>query len=94
METTLVGTEIVERVADREGIDPVDLNDRLYDVIDADALETLTNTSDRQSQANLCVEFAYHGYAVTVVESGKIIIDEQPTETKTDESSQKKSVDD
>lgn len=94
METTLVGTEIVERVADREGVDPVDLNVLLYDVIDADALETLSNTSDRQPQANLCIEFTYHGYAVTVVGSGKIIIDKQPMEAETDESSQKESVND
>lgn len=77
MESTLVGTEIVEQIADREGVDPVDLDVRLYDVIDADALEALMNgTGDRQPQANLRVEFTYCGYAVTVGKNGRISIDE------------------
>ena len=95
MESTLVGTEIVKRIADREGVDPVDLNVLLYDVIDVDALEALTNgTGDQQSQANLRVEFSYYGYAVTVGENGSVIIDEQPMEPEPDESSRKESVDD
>ena len=50
VESTLVGTDIVERIADCEGIDPVDLDVLLYDVIDPDALEALTNgTGKRQS---------------------------------------------
>lgn len=83
MESTLVGTEIVEQIAAREGVDPVDLNVRLYDIINPDALEALTNgTIDQQLQANLRVEFTYHGYVVTVDRSGRIIIDEQPPERK------------
>lgn len=83
MESTLVGTEIVEQIAACEGVDPVDLDVRLYDRIDLDALEALTTgTSDQQLQANLRVEFTYHGYVVTVDGSGRIIIDEQPPERK------------
>lgn len=87
MESTSVGTEIVERIAAREGVDPVDLDVLLYEVIDADALEALTNdTGDHQTQATLRVEFTYNGYAVTVGGRGRVIIDEQPTEAETDES--------
>lgn len=87
MEESLVGIEIAERIADREGVDPVDLDVPLYEVIDPDALEALTNaTGDRQPQTNLRVEFSYSGYAVTVDGSGKIRIDEQPMETKQGES--------
>lgn len=95
MESTLVGTEIVERIADRAGVDPEDLDVLLYDVIDPDALEALTNgAGDRRPQASLRVEFTYYGYTVTVDENGRILIDEQPSEAKTDDSSGKESVDD
>ena len=88
--STLVGTEIVERIADCEGVNPVDLDVLLYDVIDVDALEALTNgTSNRQPQASPRVEFTYYGYVVTVGENGRVSIDEQPPEAKTDESSRK-----
>ncbi|WP_247000871.1 HalOD1 output domain-containing protein [Halosolutus gelatinilyticus] len=92
MKSPLVGAEIVEQIAEREGVDPIDLDVLLYDVIDPDALEALTNgTGDRQTQAILRVEFTYYGYAVTVDGNGKVSIDEQPTEAKTDESSRKES---
>ncbi|UHQ98689.1 hypothetical protein HYG81_22235 (plasmid) [Natrinema zhouii] len=71
MESTLVGTEIVEQIAAREGVDPADLGVRLYDIIDSDALEALTNgTSVQQLQANLRVEFTYYGYVVPSTGAG------------------------
>lgn len=89
----MIGSEIVERIADREGVDPVDLDALLYDVIDPDALEALiSNTGDRHPQSNPRVEFTYYGYAVTVDANERIIIDEQPTETNG--ASRKESVDD
>ena len=90
MKSPRIGTEIVERIADREGVDPVDLDVLLYDVIDPDALDALTNgTGDRQPQATLRVEFTYYGYPVTVRENGRVIIDEQPVGANTDESSRR-----
>lgn len=87
MTQPLVGIEIVERIADLEGVDPVDLDTPLNDVIDPDALEALTNgTGDRQSPTNLRVRFSYAGYAITVAGGGTVSIDERPTETKTAES--------
>lgn len=81
MKSALVGTEIVERIANREGVDPMDLDARLYDSIDTDALEAITNgIANQQTQANLRVAFTYHGYAVTVDGSERITIDEQPAE--------------
>lgn len=86
MKSTPVGTEIVERIAARDGVDPIDFDVLLYDVIDADALEALTGgTGDRQSRANLRVSFTYHGYAVTVDGNGEVSIDEHATEAETDE---------
>lgn len=85
MESTSVGAEIVKRIAGRDGVDPVDLDETLYDVIDADALETLTNGTDgRHPQATLRVTFSYCGYTVTVNGSGQVRITEQPLAAEPD----------
>ena len=95
MESTLVGTEIVERIADREGVDPEDLDVLLYDVINVDALEALASgTNNRQPQTNLSFEFKYCGYTVTVGDNGRINIDEQPPQAETDKSARGGLVDD
>lgn len=76
-----VGAEIVERIAKREGVDPVELDSLLYDVVDPDALAALTDgADDRHSEPNLHVEFSYLGYAVTVDGGGRVSIDERPAE--------------
>lgn len=95
MESALVGTQIVQEVSAREGVDPVDLTIPLFDMIDSDALESLVkSTSDSQPQANLRVEFAYYGYVVTVHGSGRVTIDEQSTDVRTDGSLLKESAGD
>jgi hypothetical protein len=66
--------EIVERIAALEGIDPLDLEDRLYDVIDVDALAALT-AGDRQSTSR--VEFTYYGYTVAVDGTGSVSVDDR-----------------
>lgn len=92
---TPVGIQIVERIAAREGSDPVALDDQLYDVIDPDALESLTNdTGDRGTRANLRVEFTYHGYAVTVDGAGRVTIDERVAKAEADEAAIEGPVDD
>lgn len=84
---TPVGAKIAQRIATREGVDPLDLDVQLYDAIDADALDALTNgTDNRQPQEGLRVRFSYHGYAVTVDGSGQVSIDEQPTPMESDKS--------
>lgn len=83
MEQPSVGIKIVERIAEREGVDPVDLDSPLHDVVDADKLEALTSgTDDRQSRANLRVEFTYYGYVITVGGNGMVVIDKKPTEAE------------
>lgn len=71
---TAVGTEIVERIASREGVDPTDLDRPLSAVIDVDALATLTTESRTRS---LQLSFSYYGYTVTVDGTGQISIEEQ-----------------
>ena len=72
-----VGTTVVEEIAAREGIKPVELDVVLHDVIDADALETLTDATDsREESTPLEVTFPYHGYTVTVDETGAVTVEE------------------
>lgn len=80
-------TEVVERIAARVGVDPIELETPLYDEIDPDALDALVNHMDgRQDQASVRVEFTYDGYAVTVDTTNGITI-EQVMGTAMDESS-------
>lgn len=91
---TPLGAEIVERIAEREGVDPVDLDDLLYDAIDAEALDALTDGVDDRQGQNLRVEFTYHGYAITVDGTRSVTIDEQTRPAETEETSPGRAVDD
>lgn len=71
-----VGTEIVEEVAAREGVDPLDLDAQLYDVIDADALNSLTEGRKEEPGDPIRVSFTYLDYAITVHEGGNVTVDE------------------
>lgn len=74
-----VGTQVVEKIADREGVDPVELAVPLYDVIDADALDLLTNGNPHERpRTPLRIEFTYMGYEVHVDGEGNVRIDENP----------------
>lgn len=59
-----VVAEIVTAVADSEGVDPTELDRRLYEAIDPDALTTLV---DDAPESGLTIGFDYTGYRVTVV---------------------------
>lgn len=54
--------KIVEMVAAREGVDPVDLDPRLYQAVDPDALDQLFQSS--REDADLEVAFTYSGYEI------------------------------
>lgn len=59
--------QVVERVADAEGVDPVAL-DRLNDVVDPDALNRLVS----QGPGAVQIEFEYEGWRVIVSGDGRI----------------------
>ncbi|WP_290819322.1 HalOD1 output domain-containing protein [Halovivax sp.] len=62
---------IVEAVAEREGTDPLELTEPLYDAVDPDALDALfEGLADDAS-----LTFAYHGYRITVDGAGEIVLD-------------------
>lgn len=68
--------EIVERVAARENVDPLELPP-LHDVVDTDALTALfANPEQRIDQ----VTFSYQGYDVTVEGVRQIRVDPRPTD--------------
>lgn len=59
--------EVLAAVADREGVDPVDLEPPLHDVVDPDALEALfTDSVDGAARENVSAEFTYRGHRVLV----------------------------
>ena len=70
---------IVERVAERKGVDVVDLHPPLYEAIDADALETLLESSSDGSN-QISVTFSYNGYTIRVDDSETIRIEKLRSE--------------
>lgn len=64
---------VVEAVAAREGVDPVDLDIPLFEALDPDALDTLVRSASAGTdQSSVRVEFTYRGYEVTVTEDGAV----------------------
>jgi hypothetical protein len=58
--------EIVERVATREGVDPVSLDPPLHTAVDTDALSALFAERERRADTTITVQFTYLGYRVTI----------------------------
>ncbi|SFS70746.1 HalOD1 output domain-containing protein [Halostagnicola kamekurae] len=81
METTLTGTletrsdseplsvKVVREVAQKEGVDPTELDAPLYDVINPEALDELFEPRRNGEPRFGAVTFTYHGYDI-VVEHG------------------------
>ncbi|RQG97963.1 HalOD1 output domain-containing protein [Natrarchaeobius chitinivorans] len=62
-----VSLAVIEAVAERDGVDPVSLPP-LYESIPPDALDSLFDDRSTDSERALAVEFAYHGYTVTITD--------------------------
>ncbi|WP_254767713.1 HalOD1 output domain-containing protein [Salinilacihabitans rarus] len=62
---------VVEKVADRKGVDPVDLESPLYETFDTDALQALLDSADPDGP-RVSVTFTYGGYAIQVDDSGTV----------------------
>lgn len=64
---------VIETIAAREGVDPIDLDEPLYTAIDTDALDALVEAADPDAgRSPVHVEFRYHGYDVTVTADGDV----------------------
>jgi len=70
-----VTERIVATVAEQKGVAPDELEERLYDAVDPDALSTLVNGS---RESPLTVSFDYAGHRVTVVSDGELSVDATP----------------
>lgn len=68
--------DIIAAVADREGIDEVDIDPPLADVLDPDALDRLIRESDSPTN----VSFEYREWDIEVQSDGTISIRELPDE--------------
>lgn len=72
-----IAHRIVEEVAHREEVDPVDIKPTLHEVVDTEALESLSTSTEHRSFGRYpSVEFLYHGYAVTIDADGSVHVDE------------------
>ena len=57
---------VIESVASRVGVDPLELDTPLYDAIDPDELNALLDGTGRANRSPVEVTFEYYGYTVTV----------------------------
>lgn len=67
--------EVLEAIADAEGIDPPELTPPLFEVLEPEALDTLF----AKNQALGKVIFNYNGYEVSVFPDGFISIEDWET---------------
>lgn len=64
---------VIDTVAEHEGVDPVDLDPRLYRAVDPDALDQLFSFSQR-TDADLEIAFRYSDYEVVARSDGELSI--------------------
>ena len=66
-------TAVVKCVAEANGVKPCSLDDRLYDHVDPDALDSLFNT-EGQGAIDVTVSFRMAGCRVTVDDTGTVSV--------------------
>ncbi len=57
---------VIEAVAARAGVDPLELETPLYDAVDPDKLDALLMGTNRPARSPVEVSLRYNGYMVTV----------------------------
>ncbi|RQG99658.1 HalOD1 output domain-containing protein [Natrarchaeobius oligotrophus] len=73
--TETTSTRVVRAVAEREGVDPVELSPPLCRAVDPQALDALVPASGDESDGGLeSVTFTYQGYTITVSGDGSITV--------------------
>ena len=70
-----LSSRVAERIAEREGIDPVELTPPLYEVLDVEQVARLVT----KSNTDVRVEFTYLGYRVAIEDQGELVITERWT---------------
>lgn len=69
---------VVEAVANREGVDAMELTVPLYDAIDPEALDAIVQGDQTDDASSLRIEFSYYGYAVSVAADGSVQVEDAP----------------
>ena len=67
---TDVSTRVVVAIAEADGIDPMEMDERLHDWVDPDALEAVVDTMDRGH-----VAFEMGDHRVRVQADGQVFVD-------------------
>jgi len=67
-----ITSEVVVAIADAEGVEPTELDLRLADYVDPDAIEQLAS----KPGAEWTLTFSVPDHEVTVVDSGRVVVDE------------------
>lgn len=67
-------TAVVRAIADAKGVDPIDLDDRLYDYVDPGALDRLFATAGDSPSWDCRVSFAMAGCRVEVDAARRVVV--------------------
>ncbi|MFC6768002.1 HalOD1 output domain-containing protein [Natrinema soli] len=74
--TQSLSLKIVEKIAEREEIEPEELHPPIHVAINTDALDSLYQASDSEKNPSK-VEFVYRGYTVTIDSTGDVNIEKR-----------------
>lgn len=74
-ETDAITVAVVEVIAAVEGVDPVEVDVRLDEHVDPDALDALYRHARANDRAAWSLEFDLDGHAVTVESDGRVAVD-------------------
>ncbi|QLK27454.1 hypothetical protein HYG81_07600 [Natrinema zhouii] len=88
-ETAPVSIGVVEAVAARDGVDPLELSPPLHDVIDPTALDALFEPTKSGNRTSGTVSFTYRGHRIHVDSDGQVSLE---TEREGDRQTTKNSV--
>lgn len=73
-----ITTRVVERVAEKEGVDATDLTQPLDQVVNPDAINALFSTrGDGTARSCGTIQFTYLGYEIVIDSEHNISIEEQ-----------------
>lgn len=73
--TETVTYRVATKIANREGIEPLELSPPLFEAIDPEVLEALvSDTSSRERREDIYLQFPYYGYVITVKGNGEVDI--------------------
>lgn len=68
-------TVVIEAIAEHEGLDPMDLEQPLYEVINTDALDSIIGYAEvAQAPSDIDVRFSYNGCRVHVSGDGSVAV--------------------